>query len=338
MAPADAVVGISVLELLTTDWDFTAAVLSRIGLHPSHELLAALSSDELAAFFLWLDQHVVVPRHPPGSGFSPNPVHESLDNVLETIGRREDADAAAALAHIAAVTKRAGIDLYARRVERAALAATWRPIPLEDIREALGESGRRVIETAEQLAAAVTEALGDYNHDLATSATLRRRLWKSPIDGDCHLPTNEDGLSAELQQELSARLAERVMVHREVRIESRVGKQSASDVDLLVTVTNARGQPISCIVEVKASWYPNLISRVRSQLAERYLCGPVCDVGVFVVMWFAAEEWCDSDRRKRKARKSLTRLQRDLDLAVGDVRTSSKVHGVVLDCSLERHQ
>jgi hypothetical protein len=120
-----------------------------------------------------------------------------------------------------------------------------------------------------------------------------------------------------------------------VRIEPRLGRQSAADVDLLVTIVGGEST-ISCIVEVKMNWFPTLVDRIKSQLVERYLAGPAADAGVFVVFWYAGTDWEESDPRLKKALKDRRRFDKRLSDALLDY-VDRPLHAVVIDAGLEQH-
>lgn len=317
--------------MLTTDWDFSAAVIQRLGIHPGGQLLASLTSDDAATLYLWLGRRVEKPVYEPRRVYDVNSLQEFPSTVLHVIGGREDADACAALERIAVATGSRGLRGYASRTEHAAHAATWQPILLADLRAVAADASRRVIRTSQQLAVVVSEALAEFGKQLRTDATVRRRYWDCQLSG-CYAPLDEEAISDELRIELATRLGH-VVVHREVRIEPRIGKQPASEVDLL----NVSGDDVaaSCIVEVKCNWYPRLVENVQLQLVDRYLKGPEGDFGVFLVMWFAGHGWCGTDSRRKGALKDRTRLVRRLNMAVAD--SDGHASGVVLDCTLEQH-
>jgi hypothetical protein len=149
------------------------------------------------------------------------------------------------------------------------------------------------------------------------------------------VPLGQEAASDELRLELKTLLG-RVAISREVRIEPRIGNQSASEVDLLVTLSGD-DLDISCIIEVKANWYPSLVKRVRTQPADRYLRGPEGNAGLFVVLWFAGDTWCNDDPRRPKALKDLAGLKRRLATTTAGV-VSGYVDFLVIDCTLEQHQ
>jgi hypothetical protein len=333
--PSGVVAGEDVLSMLTGDWDFTAAVVAHVGMHPGDGFLATLTADEMATLYLWVDRFVVQPLHPPRQGYAPNPVHEFPNTLLHVIGAQADDPAVAALDRIASETNSSDIRRYAATVRRSAHASTWQPIELPDLRQIATDTTRRAIRTPEELAAATREALVQISDAIRTDAAQRQRFWHHQSSTDCWVPRDEEGASDQLRLMLTERLSQHVTVNREVRIEPRIGHQSASEVDLLVTVASD-GPEISCIVEVKANWYPRLVERVRTQLADRYLRGPHGDAGLFVVLWFAGDAWCDKDRARRRPLKNLAPVKSKLATAIAKI-TNGYVASVVIDCTLERH-
>jgi DNA-binding transcriptional regulator/RsmH inhibitor MraZ len=90
-------------------------------------------------------------------------------------------------------------------------------------------------------------------------------------------------------------------------------------------------------VEVKCAWNQELDEAMRSQLAERYLLRAGHRQGIYVVGWFAAENWDTDDWRR--ARCSRRALQESRDFFGEQAQQVSaqcgvEIDAIVLDCSL----
>lgn len=334
VAPVSAVAGVDIVGMLTADWDFTCDVARHLGVHNAGELFASLSPDELAELYIWVDRHLIRREYAPGAVYDVDSVQDLPNTIVQAIGGRENDDAVAALSRIATYRSSVGIAEYAQKVQRAADSASWQPLSVAELREILADADRRAITTPAQLAEVVRVALEEYAHDVRTDAALRRRLWV-PTGDNVFAPRGEEEVSDELARELRQRLDRRVSVSREVRVEPRLGAQAASDVDLLVTVADGP-TAVSCIVEVKANWFPKLVDCIAAQLVTRYLAGPVTDAGVFCVMWFAGSQWCGADVKSRKPLKDRARFDRRLAAAMEPL-VGHPVHAIVIDCTLEQH-
>lgn len=90
-------------------------------------------------------------------------------------------------------------------------------------------------------------------------------------------------------------------------------------------------------VEVKGCWHPEVDHALRTQLAERYLVPEGERQGVYIVAWFAADDWDIKDwRRKACAGRGLAESR---SLFAEQARQVSEeldleIEAVVLDCSL----
>jgi hypothetical protein len=62
-------------------------------------------------------------------------------------------------------------------------------------------------------------------------------------------------------------------------------------------------KPARCRIELKGNWHPDLMTAMRTQLADDYLIPEELRHGIYVTAWFDTELWNDSaDDRRRLAR------------------------------------
>jgi len=62
-------------------------------------------------------------------------------------------------------------------------------------------------------------------------------------------------------------------------------------------------ETLTAIIEVKGCWNPELAHAMQTQLVDRYLRGWDCRYGIYVVGWFACDQWDSADTRKRATPK-----------------------------------
>jgi hypothetical protein len=86
---------------------------------------------------------------------------------------------------------------------------------------------------------------------------------------------------------------------------------------------------------VKGYWHPQLKTALQSQLIEKYLRGPECRHGIYLVGWFHPDQWDAEDYRKRDApRLTLTEMREFFERQATANSTSELfIRSFVLDCS-----
>ena len=88
-----------------------------------------------------------------------------------------------------------------------------------------------------------------------------------------------------------------IVVGREVQVQVRPGpgRRMGESTDLLVeAVAGERTEcadPVAVTVEVKGCWHAEVDGAMRTQLADRYLQGEGRRQAIYVVGWYAADDW-----------------------------------------------
>jgi hypothetical protein len=94
-----------------------------------------------------------------------------------------------------------------------------------------------------------------------------------------------------------------IIVNREVDVfrPPQAGKGPATDIHVDLIVPRA-GNPVrlKAVIEVKGCWNRDVKS-LEAQLIDRYLRGPDCQHGIYLVVWFDPSQWDDTDYRKKEA-------------------------------------
>jgi hypothetical protein len=155
-------------------------------------------------------------------------------------------------------------------------------------------------------------------------------------------PKNEPAISHYIQEELKRDLRDRgVITGREVEIRPHPDFKMGESTDLLVSARAdeyvLKSELVEAVVEVKGCWHQEVMMALRAQLIDRYLTDTGISHGIYVVGWFAADDWDPKDTRRAHCAKYTTEsLQAALDKqARGEsAATQTAVDAVVLDCSV----
>ena len=96
-----------------------------------------------------------------------------------------------------------------------------------------------------------------------------------------------------------------VVISREVRVwETTTQHGLAVDIQADAPVIGGRQVgPVRCRIELKGNWHPDLMTAMRTQLADDFLIPEELRHGIYVTAWFDTELWNDpADDRRRLAR------------------------------------
>lgn len=148
----------------------------------------------------------------------------------------------------------------------------------------LDEPACRAITGSSQRAQVVLSELDSYATELARDRNMRRRLWRNRGLA----PTGQGSgcqrrykAFAELMPELARRLEGRIAVVREVEVQPKLGVHSVDQPDILaIAVDRHRSDP--AVPGGHGRLQAGVVTALRTQLADRYLSGPVGAEGVYV--------------------------------------------------------
>lgn len=134
-------------------------------------------------------------------------------------------------------------------------------------------------------------------------------------------------------------LARLLIDHPCRRVEIRRGYLGPGErTDIYVTATiEGSHDVLRTIVEVKGCWHVELQTAMQTQLKDRYLHENDCNRGIYLVGWFACEEWNQKDHRKQATPKWTleTARQSFQDQAIQVSEPGAQLRGFVLDSSLK---
>jgi hypothetical protein len=200
------------------------------------------------------------------------------------------------------------------------------------------DAARRWVASDAELREVVVESLARAQEELQSATPAAADLW----DTSAHRPKSENELSDWLKRHLDRDLRGRgIVVGREVQIRPGPGGKMGEAGDLVIdAVAGERiegAQTVTVTVEVKGCWHDKVETALRAQLAERYLLPEGQRQGIYVVGWFAADDWTEDDwRRTACAARGLAESRGLFADQARDVSAELdlEIDAVVLDCSL----
>ena len=266
-----------------------------------------LTEDELGELWELLDRHW---PHGPSlvSGFvgPDEQARHWRDAVLGVLARRGTADAVRVLRQLA--VSRLDVPSLAdraREAEELRLEQDWSPVRAEDLTALLEDNATRLVRSSADLAGLVHRAVLKAADTLVRTGQLlwdfhrtdKKEMWR---------PKSEVAFGAWLAEQLRASLERSgVVISREVRVrETTTQHGMAVDIQADAPATGDRqDEPARCRIELKGNWHSDLMTAMRTQLADDYLIPEGLRHGIYVTAWFDTELWNDSaDHRRRVAR------------------------------------
>jgi hypothetical protein len=319
--------GGEVFEALAHDWD-------RAG-----DFRAELAEEELADLFIWLTRRFPRNQDPDRLGthfVGPREqVAEYRDQILNALIHHGSADALKALDRIEAATGHSFP--YVRiRAEDARRLNSWDPPRPEDVINLAMDAQRRVVLSERDLQRVVVESLERTQHKL-THEGQAHQMW----DTAAKRPKRETEVAAWIADRLRGDLTGRgIIVNREVevRVNPRGGVGDRTDIHIdAIAGERVEGAPrVTVVIEVKGCWHRELLTAMRTQLAEDYL-SPSHSHGIYLAVWFSPTGWEDPEDGRRRACSNLDRddLLTNLESQAESLRLEGyQIVVVVLDASL----
>jgi hypothetical protein len=166
------------------------------------------------------------------------------------------------------------------------------------------DSTKRLVRSSSDLADLVYSGILEAADTLVRTGQLlwdvrskdRREVWR---------PKSEVAFGAWLADQLSVRLARAgVVINREVRVRETTTKHGqAVDIQADAPVIDGRQDEAAvCRIELKGNWHADLMTAMRTQLADDYLIPEKLRYGIYVTARFDLKLWNDPDNRRAKAR------------------------------------
>ncbi len=303
------------------------------------DLRSDLLEDELADLFLWLSDRFPREQDPDHTGAHFVGPREEVahyrDRILAEIASRGTDAAIEALLRIETATGLRVPQLRVRARE-ARRNRSWDPPRPEDIIGLAADARRRVVLSEADLQHVVLESLDRAQEKLTQGEA--HLLW----DTQAKQPKSETEIAAWIASHLRDDLHGRgIIINREVEIrvnpQGGVGDRTDIHVDALAGELVEGAERITVVIEVKGCWNRDLPTAQRTQLADNYLPASGTRHGIYLPVWFAANDrWDKNWRRDICSRLDRLELQHTLEAQAEDIMREQSAHIVVriLDGSL----
>jgi hypothetical protein len=216
---------------------------------------------------------------------------------------------------------------------------TWSPLSPGEIIRVTETTRGILVQSAEQLAEILVEALRRYERDLHGEQTPVRALWDYQADNKTFRPVDENALSDHVRLFLKRELQESgIVLNREVEIgrvpHAPVGMRTDIKVDALRKSEHSNVfSTITAVIETKGCWNREVLTAMRAQLVDDYIVKLAAPVGIYLVGWFDKNKWDPRDyRRNETADWSAHEAQPHFDEQAASMPKAFIVSAVVLDC------
>jgi hypothetical protein len=333
--------------VIQTDTNFGRALLEGFsyGRPDRTSFGAGFTEAELEEFYGWMvEQYPPTDDRPVSGAVGPvDTIRFLRDGALEVLKKRGTFEACDALAHIELrFPQYKWMRYHFDEAEVLACAMTWDP-PSTAVILAMGaDSGKRFVESNEQLLDVVIESMRRFQAELHGELGSVVDLW------DHHekewRPVQEEDISDYIVRFLRRDLADRgVVLNREVQIrkgrsDDMPGQRTDIHVDAILPEQAAASHygPVSLIVEVKGTWNDGLMTDMEDQLRDRYLRNSGCRTGLYVAVHFSAKNWPAADGRRAKSdRWEIEDLRVRLAEQAQDLSGGVSIRSCVIDASLD---
>ena len=330
----------SLLEVFTESTSFAADVI-RGGRLPSRPApFISATTMQRAKLILWARNTFPRTELPvPGRAYPVDRPTELAGELFRHLSANRNPENLEALRHIADQTGGTYDHDAVRDMRRAIRQDTWKPPPPADIAEVLDDVSRRIISTAAQLHELLVTTIKDLNNKIMTDTTVRRQFWHRQQGKDRKYIPYDEGEFSDLLTNMLQQQLPRVIVKREVQVQSRLGQQTGQRIDIDVSDVDHDRTRVTCLIEVKCNWNEKIYTAITEQLAERYLQGPGDPHGIYLLAWYDGQDWLDSDTRKRRAAsRNREELLATLKTSAADLKDQEGVAIAVclIDLTLEQ--
>jgi len=265
-----------------------------------------LTDQQLTDLFIWLAQNVSFEDEPQGAVSPMQTLRWWRPAVLEQLKGRGTAEAREGIRRAMAELPHLGwLNRHLLEAEQVARQRSWVPLQPRHLLELVAHPQRRFVQTGEQLLKVLIESLKRLGAELQGETPAASDLWNE-LPTRVYRPKDEPGLSDYIKRHLERDIRDRgIVVNREVQVRRGAGVSPGEQTDIHVdAVTLGRSSEtydrISAVIEVKGCWNRDLMDAMETQLAERYLKDNRCPFGLYVVGWFACDQWDGDDYRRRE--------------------------------------
>ena len=308
------------------------------------DLASQLDDEALARLAGWMFEQFPPeddPRLTAGGGrISPREeVGRMRDRMSSVLAQRGSSEATAAIDTLSARFPGPALQQRKREAREARLARWSGPAPSHVIQLAQSNDARIVL-SDEHLQLAVLASVRRIQRRMQEGQPPTvRELWNTAPKVR---PKNEE----ELSSWIAARLDEDLhvggrVVGREPEVRPNAtgkGRGESIDIEVLAPIGELvdGAKTARIMIEVKGCWHGEVKTAMSTQLVDRYLTGTPTRHGIYLVVWFAAENWESADHRQKRCRGSAEEAS---EFYTDQAHTVSAARGVtvravVLDAAL----
>jgi hypothetical protein len=331
----------SVWPAVEEDPEFGREVFEAVAQHRETAVADRLNEAQLAELFRWLESQYPYASDPETRGGAVG-LRQLIawwrDAALRGLSAKGTPEAVQELSRLqVAMPHLPWLSRQRHETEELVRRSRWTPPAPADVVRLGADATRRWVASDAELREVVLESLARARKELQAATPAAADLW----DTSAHRPKSENELSDWLKRHLDRDLRGRgTVIGREVQIRPAPGGKMGEAGDLVIQAVageRVEGTEIVAVtVEVKGCWNREVDTALRTQLAERYLVPDGQRQGVYIVGWFAADDWNTTDWRRRACARGLEDNRRVFAEQARDVSRDLDVEidAVVLDCSL----
>ncbi len=303
-------------ERLKSDPGFGRAVFEKVAHGERTDLASELDDATLRDLVDWTFENFPRsedPALPAGGGVVSARMQAAQvrDRLVAVLAQRGSDEAVAAIDDLASKFPSYGMKVRKTEAREARLARWSAPEPRHVILLAQSNDARIVLSDA-HLQQALMASLRRIEKRLQESSPpASRELWNT---SGKPRPKEEEELSTWLKGRLEEDLGfGGRIIGRELQVRpSASGGGRGESVDLAVFAlvgTEIQGAATASVtIEVKGCWHAKVKTAMKSQLVDRYLTGTSTTYGIYLVFWFAADDWDIADSRSRRCARDPQKL------------------------------
>ncbi len=322
-------------EVFTSNPELGKQVFEKVADGERADLASELDDDALHRLLDWLFENFP-PAEDPGlrAGDSYVTPREEAghvrDRLLAALSERGTDDAIAAVYALASRFPSAGMTRRKAEAREARLARWTAPEPRQVILLAQGNDAHIVLSDAQ-----LQQAL------MASLRCIEKRLQESSPSAAGELWNTRENPTPKHEEELSTWLKGRLeddlgvggrIIGRELEVRPNTtgrGRGESVDIGVFAPVGNEveSATIASVTIEVKGCWHADVKTAMKSQLVDRYLTGTGTMHGIYLVFWFAADDWDPGDGRRRRCTTDPQKLHDTL--AEQALNLTAETHAIV---------
>jgi len=269
--------------------------------HDPKEFVSKLTEASMADLFIWLVRQFPYDEdpqyncvHSPSKEDAARELRTRLINFLEKVGTPASCQAIQRIAQT--LTELDWLNVVLIEARKNTLQSTWRPLRPQEFLEVTSKTDSVLVRDAKELQEVLVDSLGELQ-SLLQSKYAAPDLWDQQGKGSFR-PKDENHFSDWIARNLTPELENcGIVVAREVQ--TRRGEKTDIQVTAVVPGLSIKSfEQVQVIIEVKGCWHRELKTAMKTQLVDRYLKDYDCDHGIYLVGWYACEQWDKDDPRK----------------------------------------